>query len=784
MISKKSYRLIIPITLSTALSACGGVSSSPTGIDGSDNASSPPVDLGEANPGPIERTVTGRVADGYIRGATVCVDLNENEACDPDEPSAITGVGGSYDLTIPDGATDKPIVAAIPANAIDEDTGEQVGEPLVFIAPADRPEFLSPITTLVHQELRENPSLDIEEAEQAVKTVLGVSGTDVSLFDDYVARSDPSNNSEGTAASFDYLHDTARVVASMMKDIETQVVDAALSNGVDVAGDQQTQLAIQDIVRNELRDLLPEIAQQVAKQLGNADASDTTTNSSQDTEFDPNALAVSLRPTVTSDGLVERIDANKDRVSLVDSDLRQVLSNGVYWMEFECEYGQYDYDLESLSSEDGSFDLLQIPTPVCEAVYGSVKLGDNESKLVSEDYALNAETGTWELNLDESDNENYFALRGGQWTLTERGSPDGAIEFTSGNSARVITETGVMEIKAVTQDLSGTPIIHHLWEDGADATWFDLVNSEDMFASGAEAYRIGVSESVSPYILFNDITYRSDGECDAYNGNCNVVEMNAENQFAVVPTLAEIIERAAVGATLRVQSQYGYGSTITLTTQAAADGTLSTGGTVTFDFDAYDGYEQVDYEEYGECVTTWIDSLGITDTSPNEPPSLFAPGEFSGTRDELAVLIGEADFSPETLELLAGLVGEEGDVIAQTTVEEDFEHGCETIIDEQISANLQSDDASTEFEYLVGSKLDATWALVEKEGVSMIEIKLPQTLRYGDEGASEEALILAELDGFVRRGARLPDTQIDRVFTYNENAFLTLRSIVESRFDN
>ncbi len=784
MISKKSYRFIIPITLSTVLSACGGGSSSSTVIEENNNASSPPVDLGQANQSSSEVTVSGRVADGYIRGATVCVDLNENEACDSDEPSAITGVGGAYDLAIPEGAEDKPIVAAIPANAIDEDTGEAVGEPLVFIAPANRPEFLSPITTLVHQELRENPSLDIDEAEQAVKTVLGVSGTQISLFDDYVAQSDPSNNSEGTAASFDYLHDTARVIASMMKDIETQVVDAAVSNGVDVAGDQETQLAIQDIVRNELRDLLPEIAQQVAKQLDNSDASEATNNGGQDNEFDPDVLAVSLRPTLTSEGLTERIDANKERVSLEDSDLRQVLSNGVYWMEFDCEYGQYNYDHEAAVSADGSFDLSQVPEPVCEAVYGSVKLGANEGELVSEDYALNAETGAWELIADESDSEDYFSLQNGQWTLAERDSPEGTIEFTSGNSARITTDTAVMEIKAVTQSLNGTPIIHHLWEDGADPTWFDLVNSEDMFASGSEAYRIGVRESVSPYILFNDSTYRIEGECDAYNGNCNVVEMSAENQFAAVSTLAEIMERAAVGVQLRVQSLYGYGSTITLTTQAAEDGTLLRGGTATFDFDSYDGYEHVDYEEYGECVTTWIDTIGISETSPTEPPNLFAPGEFAGTREELAALIGESDFSPEELQLLTGLVGEEGDVIAQTIGEEDFEHGCETIIDEQVSDNLQSDDASSEYAYLVGSSLEATWSLIEKEGVSMIEIQLPQTLRYGEEGASEEAMLLAELDGFVRGGSRLPDTHIDRVFTYNENAFVTLRSIVESRFNN
>lgn len=781
MISNKSYRLIIPITLSTILSACGGGSSSTSVVEENNNVSSAPVDLGQANQSSSEVTVSGKVADGYIRGATVCVDLNENEACDTDEPSAVTGVGGAYDLAIPEGAEDKPIVAAIPANAIDEDTGEAVGEPLVFIAPANRPEFLSPITTLVHQELRENPSLDIDEAEQAVKTVLGVSGSDISLFDDYVARSDPSNNSDGTAESFNYLHDTARVIASMMKDIETQVVDAAISGGVDVAGDQETQLAIQDIVRNELRDLLPQIAQQVAKQLGNSDTTETTDSTSGDNDFDPDVLAVSLRPTLASESLSERIDANKERVNLEDSDLRQVLSNGVYWMEFDCEY---DHIQELAVNDDGSFDFSQIPEPVCKAIYGSVKLSADEGELLSEEYALDSQSGAWELITDESENEDYYSLINGQWTSGQRGAPNGAIEFTSGNSARITTETGVMEIKSVTQNLNGTLINHHLWEDGADAIWFDLVNPEDIFASGSEAYRIGVRESISPYILFNDSAYRLAGECDEYNGNCNVVEMSTENQFTAATSLAEIIERSAVGVQLRVQSLFGYGSVVTLTNREAEDGTLLPTGVATFEFDSYDGYEHVDYEEYGECVTTWIDNIGISETSPNEQPNIFAPGEFAGTREELVGLVGEADLTDEELELLTGVVGEEGDVIAQMIGEEDFEHGCETIIEVQVSENLQSDDAGSEYAYLVGSSLDATWSVIEKEGVSMIEIQLPQTLRYGDEGSSEEAMLLIEHNGFVRGGARLPNTHIDRVFTYNENAFVTLRSIVESRFAN
>ena len=45
-------------------------------------------------------SISGRVADGYIRGAVICVDLDSDEACGDDEPSAVSGEGGSWSLEL------------------------------------------------------------------------------------------------------------------------------------------------------------------------------------------------------------------------------------------------------------------------------------------------------------------------------------------------------------------------------------------------------------------------------------------------------------------------------------------------------------------------------------------------------------------------------------------------------------------------------------------------------------------------------------------------------------
>lgn len=40
----------------------------------------------------------GKVVDGFIAGATVCIDLNSSLTCDPGEPSTTTAADGSYSL--------------------------------------------------------------------------------------------------------------------------------------------------------------------------------------------------------------------------------------------------------------------------------------------------------------------------------------------------------------------------------------------------------------------------------------------------------------------------------------------------------------------------------------------------------------------------------------------------------------------------------------------------------------------------------------------------------------
>lgn len=828
-------RYSVPFALTLLVSACGGGGSGGTDIavgntDSSDNIEQP---IGAANQTELAVTVTGRVADGYIRGATVCVDINKNDACDADEPFAITVEGGAYDLAVPEAHTDKPIVAAIPAAAIDEDTGEAVGQPLVFIAPADRPEFLSPITTLVHQEQRANPALNSEEAEQAVKSMLGIDEANVSLFSDYVAQSDASENTDGTSQRFEYLHDTARVVASMMKDIENQVENAAVSKGVDVAGDVDTRRAIQDIVRNEVRQLLPQIARQVAEIVGNSDSATAAGSDSQASVFDPQALALSLRPEVEAESLTGRIEANINRVDVVDSDLRSLLSDGVYWMEFDCHYDVQGEDLGTTQSDNTDSGVTMFPMPECEAMYGRVQLTDDGAELASESYVFNVAAGTWESPEYEEDNRyaNY-SLVDGEWIIVDSEGPDGQVEFLTENSAVVTNEEGTMHLKSVTQALDGSPVIHHLLEDGADPIWFDIIGNEDIFPSESKAHRISLSQSYHPYVMFNFPSYDTDENyCADYNENCNVVEIVTDEQASTAVSLNQLRESAVAGVNLRSPSRFDGRALMRLHGVAQADGELPNQGSVEWildgegrptDFASPVGIDAVDSEyvdneyvdnapveidpddigspsaaqpdpwefaSHEECVAVLTEKVDSSDVNPVVPEDFFAPGDFAGTRADLVAFLAEQkDENQDEVTPVDGfdeLIGhlQPGDDVYETCSLIMSQTALENTIINDDPIETENEDTSAEnrvFANLDGALLSGRWKLIEVENVEMIEIHLPIMFRNESEGESEEAMLLIEHEGFVRAGARLPDTRIDRVFTYNDNAFETLRSIVEN----
>jgi hypothetical protein len=159
-------------------------------------------------------TLIGVVADGYLNKAQVFLDRNRNRVYDNGEPLALSGQGGVFTLEVNPGEGDLyPVVAVVVAGQTeDEDDGSIIMTDYILEAPAGRWDFISPLTTLVHQEMEKNPSYSEPQAEALVRTSLGIAGT-ISLFADYI---DGAENDLSGAAEYIRAHQAARTVAILM----------------------------------------------------------------------------------------------------------------------------------------------------------------------------------------------------------------------------------------------------------------------------------------------------------------------------------------------------------------------------------------------------------------------------------------------------------------------------------------------------------------------------------------------------------------------------------------
>ena len=175
------------------LTACGGSSSS-----------SDPV---SATPSTVD--LSTRVIDGPIEKAKVCLDRNDNGACDDGEPFAITGADGSATLKIASDEVGKfPLLTLVGTDATDRDAG---AVPVAFAmrTSADSPALVSPLTTLV------TAFMDVSglSSTAAAETLQQVIGANVPLLSDYTQGSDEASRSAAVLARFLTVATQASVAA-------------------------------------------------------------------------------------------------------------------------------------------------------------------------------------------------------------------------------------------------------------------------------------------------------------------------------------------------------------------------------------------------------------------------------------------------------------------------------------------------------------------------------------------------------------------------------------------
>lgn len=133
--------------------------------------------------------VSGRLIDGYIKGATVCLDINDDGACGADEPKGLTGEGGKWTLYAPSG-TDLSkyyVVADISASAEDSDKPGVPMAPTKMISVANDAAIISPMTSVVVGFVKEGQNL--ATAKINARALLGLP-SNYDFASDHVASGD------------------------------------------------------------------------------------------------------------------------------------------------------------------------------------------------------------------------------------------------------------------------------------------------------------------------------------------------------------------------------------------------------------------------------------------------------------------------------------------------------------------------------------------------------------------------------------------------------------------
>ncbi len=264
--------LLTLATLSTlaaaALTACGGGSTS------------------SATTNTTTTAISGTVVDGYLSGATVCVDVNKNGKCDAGEPTGTTDVNGAFTIAgvSQADAAAAPLVAQVPSTAVDSDAPTTtVGNNFVLSTPAGKT-VVSPLTTLVHQAMLKDSTKTAATAAADLKATVSSLAATTDVFADYVKSGDVNT------------HTAARVVANSFK-ANYDNVTAAQGGG---AG-KDTQVAI----------ALGEVAKQALMSQGTAPSAAVTVGAE-----DPATLRAQIAAqTATAAGATQAVTINFDMVN-------------------------------------------------------------------------------------------------------------------------------------------------------------------------------------------------------------------------------------------------------------------------------------------------------------------------------------------------------------------------------------------------------------------------------------------------------------------------------------
>lgn len=526
-------------------------------------------------------SLSGKVADGYLSGAKVCLDLNSNKVCDDGEPSTSSTDGGEFSL---EGVTQAQLDSApllveiIVGETIDEDNpNTTIDKKYTLTAPAGYA-FISPLTTMVQSEI-EDSGLSPEEAVGSVQAKLG---TTLDLEADYVSGSESGDD----AAEFARLHKVAQVTVVVLQN-NIELVEDVLA-GADVSFEDLVGLIVAQVL-----DALETISTQVD------DAGES---------FDPTTVAES-----------DAVDAaNVDAATVADDIAEREAARLIATANIAAVLGNND-SLHFFDADERQSGL--------EFSYGSVSKGDNNSVSIT-NTKYDSNTDTWVAEAASEDTEQICVLSNSAWTCVNDDAETIAIEGDA-----VIVKVGGLdasrsEITGVSVDLANKRIQSFL----DDEEFVKVMDPMAHFATGATGYKLSFKRTQNMYAIFNE-NVANGAACEyddnATDGWCNNVRLrNSDgNQGSAATTLAELITATAAVDPTEASDISGiniYGNGLEILVELVA------GGTANYYVMQHQEGQASSIED--KIVGSWkeevVDSKTILTFTP--PPSIAVRADFEG----------------------------------------------------------------------------------------------------------------------------------------------------------
>ncbi|WP_293996343.1 hypothetical protein [Sphaerotilus sp.] len=155
----------VSIAVATLIAGCGGGGSDGNGLT----------------------DISGRVIDGYIKGATVFWDCNKNGVFDSSEESTVTGDDGVYKIKNKSGDGCQ-LLAYVPSSAVDKDRPFDVGRSAYTMrAVPGIYDLITPFTTIISGKMASD-GISVDQANSALAGVLVVNKN---LLVDFIGNKDP-----------------------------------------------------------------------------------------------------------------------------------------------------------------------------------------------------------------------------------------------------------------------------------------------------------------------------------------------------------------------------------------------------------------------------------------------------------------------------------------------------------------------------------------------------------------------------------------------------------------